>query len=189
VGGHAVAERLARQEEIVAMARQEYEDRELTERAALHLLSEIKAAEAEATSNLGRTLAGPVTEMLKQLTGGRYGAIEFATDLTAGGISAAGASRGMESLSVGTREQIATLVRLAIAAQLQTALVLDDQLVHSDTERLQWFRDRLCASARERQHQIVVITCRPGDYLPPEGADIADPVHVVDLSTVVDASV
>lgn len=189
VGGHAVAERLARQEEIVAMARQEYEDRELTERAALHLLNEIKAAEAEATSNLGRTLAGPVTEMLKQLTGGRYGAIEFATDLTAGGISAAGATREMESLSVGTREQIATLVRLAIAAQLQTALVLDDQLVHSDTERLQWFRDRLCASARDRQHQIVVITCRPGDYLPPEGADIADPVHVVDLSTVVDASV
>ena len=189
VGGHAVAERLARQEEIVAFARQEYEDRELTERAALHLLSAIRAAEAEATSNLGRTLAGPVTEMLKQLTGGRYGAVEFATDLTAGGVAAAGASRELEYLSVGTREQIATLVRLAIAAQLQTALVLDDQLVHSDTERLQWFRDRLCASARERQHQIIVITCRPGDYLPPEGEDIADPVHVVDLSTVVDAPV
>ena len=188
VGGHAVAERLARQEEIVAFARQEYEEKELTERAALHLLNEVRAAEAEATSNLGRTLAGPVTEMLKQLTGGRYGAIDFATDLTAGGVSAAGASRELECLSVGTKEQIATLVRLAIAAQLQTALVLDDQLVHSDTERLRWFRDRLCASAHDRQHQIVVITCRPGDYLPPEGADATYPVNVVDLSTVVDVS-
>jgi hypothetical protein len=61
----------------------------------------------------------------------------------------------MECLSVGTREQFAPLVRLAIAAQLQTALVLDAQLVHSDTARLQWFRERLCTSARDRQHQIV----------------------------------
>lgn len=187
VGGHAVSHRLTRQEEVVALARQEYEDRELTERAALHLLNEIRNAEADATSNLGRSLAGPVAEMLKGLTGGRYGAVEFATDLMAGGVAAAGASRALDSVSVGTREQIATLVRLAIAAQLQTALVLDDQLVHSDTERLQWFRERLSASARDRQHQIVVITCRPGDYVSASGADGADPVHVVDLSAVVDA--
>jgi uncharacterized protein YhaN len=79
-------------------------------------------------------------------------------------------------------------VRLAIAAQLQTTLVLDDQLVHSDTERLKWFRDRLCASARERQHQIVVFTCRPGDYLSPDGAEGTHSVNVVDLSAVVCAS-
>ena len=126
--------------------------------------------------------------MLKQLTGGRYGGDRVRHGPDRRGVSAAGASRELECLSVGTKEQIATLVRLAIAAQLQTALVLDDQLVHSDTERLQWFRDRLCASARDRQHQIVVITCRPGDYLPPDGADTAYPVNVVDLSAVVDVS-
>ena len=123
--------------------------------------------------------------MLKQLTGGRYGAIEFATDLTAGGVSAAGARRELDCLSVGTKEQIATLVRVAIAAQLQTVVLLDDQLVHSDTERLQWFRDRLCASARDRQHQIIVFTCRPGDYAAPDAPDGSDSVNVVDLMAVV----
>lgn len=188
VGGHAVAERLARQEEVVALARQEYEEKELTGRAALHLLNEIKVVEAEATSSLGRTLAGPVTQMLQELTGGRYGMVEFATDLTAAGVSAAGAARDLDQLSVGTKEQLATLVRLAIAAQLQTALVLDDQLVHGDTERLQWFRDRLCKSAQERQHQMVVITCRLGDYLPRERSGDAYSVDIVDLLAVIDAS-
>ena len=107
VGGHAVAERLARQEEVVAFVRQEYEEKELTERAALRLLNEIRAAEAEATSNLGRTLAGPVTEMLKHLTGGRYGAVEFTTDLTAGGIQPPGrrVSWNTSPLAPGTSSQ------------------------------------------------------------------------------------
>ena len=91
------------------------------------------------------------------------------------------ASRGVDHLSVGTREQLATLLRLAIAGYLKTALVLDDQLVHSDPERLNWFRDRLRASAVERGHQVIVFTCRPSDYLSPDG-QVDDSVAVVDLT-------
>lgn len=66
---------------------------------------------------------------------------------------------------MGTQEQLATIVRLAIAAQLKTAVLLDDQLVHSDTQRIAWFRDQLRISAREHQHQIIIITCRLSDYV------------------------
>jgi hypothetical protein len=77
---------------------------------------------------------------------------------------------------------VATLIPLAIAAHLQTAVVLDDQLVHSDGQRLKWFRQRLGSSVREHCHQVIVFTCRPDDYLPTgEAAD--DSVEVVDLET------
>ena len=68
---------------------------------------------------------------------------------------------------------MATIVRLAIAAQLKTAVLLDDQLVHSDSERLHWFRQQLLQSVRTHDHQIIVMTCRLADYLVQEetGAD------------------
>ena len=64
--------------------------------------------------------------------------------------------------------------------RLQTALVLDDQLVHSDGARLNWFRERLRSSVREHCHQVIVFTCRPGDDLSADAAD-DDSVAVVDL--------
>ena len=47
---------------------------------------------------------------------------------------------------------------------MRTTLVLDDQLVQSDDNRMDWFRALLTEKARS--FQIVVFTCRPGDYLP-----------------------
>ena len=181
VAGHVGAERLAQQEEAVKYAHDEVVDRERTEMAALRLLKEIRSVEAARTSHLGRTLAGPITDTFRTLTGGRYGQLGLDPDLKTQDITALGAARDVSDLSVGTREQLATLIRLAIAAHLQTALVLDDQLVHSDPERLGWFRQRLRASAREHGHQIIVFTCRPGDYLS-EGTHVSeDSVSVVDL--------
>ncbi len=43
--------------------------------------------------------------------------------------------------------------------------MLDDQLVQSDGTRMDWFRALLAEKARS--FQIVVFTCRPGDYLAP----------------------
>ena len=58
---------------------------------------------------------------------------------------------------------MSTLYRLSLAEYLQTTLVLDDQLVQSDDSRMDWFR----ALLNEKAHifQIIVFTCRPGDYL------------------------
>ena len=79
------------------------------------------------------------------------------------GVVVAGAVRPTERISVGTREQLSTLYRLALAEYLSTTVVLDDQLVQSDGTRMDWFRALLAEKARS--FQIVVFTCRPGDYL------------------------
>jgi uncharacterized protein YhaN len=182
IAGHVGTERLAQQQEAVDLAHEEVQEFERTERAARRLLLEIEAVEAERSTHLGKTLAGPIAQAFRDLTAGRYDSISLTPDLKTEGVEATGAARNLNALSVGTREQLATLLRLVIAGHLKTALVLDDQLVHSDSERLAWFRERLCASASEHDHQVIVFTCRPGDYLP-SGADGA--VTVVDLATVV----
>jgi hypothetical protein len=58
---------------------------------------------------------------------------------------------------------LSTLYRLSLAEYLQTTLVLDHQLVQSDDSRMDWFRVLL----NEKAHifQIIVFTCRSGDYL------------------------
>jgi hypothetical protein len=181
IAGHVGSERLAQQEEVVKLTRAELLERELTEHAARRLLIEIEKVEAERATHLGHALAGPITEQFRALTGGRYGPISLDPDLKTTHIEVQGAAQQLDHLSVGTREQLATLLRLAIAGYLKTALVLDDQLVHSDPERLNWFRDRLRASAVECGHQVIVFTCRPSDYLSPDG-QVDDSVAVVDLT-------
>ncbi len=181
IAGHVGSERLAQQQEAVNLAHAEVLECERTERAALRLLREIEDVEAERATHLGRALAGPITETFGALTGGRYGPISLTSDLRTECIEAHGEARRLEHLSVGTREQLATLLRLAIAGYLETALILDDQLVHSDPERLTWFRERLRASAGERGHQVIVFTCRPSDYLPTDW-QLDRSVAVIDLT-------
>jgi hypothetical protein len=188
VAGHVGAEQLAQQEEAVKYASDEVLEREQNEKAALYLLKAIQEAEAARTSHLGRTLAGPVTETFRALTDGRYGQLGLDPNLKTDGIAAVGASRDVSDLSVGTREQLATLIRLAVAGHLKTALILDDQLVHSDEERLRWFREKMRASVVDYGHQVIVFTCRPGDYLP-DGAVAGEgsSVSVVNLQAAISA--
>src|SRR5438445_6765368 len=97
------------------------------------------------------------------LTQQRYENIRLTAQLGTEGIVVAGAVRSMERISVGTREQLSTLYRLSLAEYLCTTVVLDDQLVQSDDTRMDWFRKLLAEKAHS--FQIVVFTCRPGDYL------------------------
>ena len=76
---------------------------------------------------------------------------------------ASGALRPAAQISLGTREQLSTLYRLSLAEFLRTVVVLDDQLVQSDENRMDWFRALLTEKARN--FQILVFTCRPDDYL------------------------
>lgn len=181
IAGHVGAERLAQQQEAVSLAHAETLERERTERAARRLLCEIESVEGERATHLGRALAGPITEAFRALTGGRYGPIALNPDLKTEHIEASGGQRALNHLSFGTREQLATLLRLVIAGHLRTAVVLDDQLVHSDSERLAWFSERLLESAHQHDHQVIIFTCRPGDYLPRE----AGGVTTVDLASLV----
>jgi uncharacterized protein YhaN len=85
--------------------------------------------------------------------------------LTTEDIACVGNGRSITSLSVGTRDQLATIFRLSLAEQLQSAVILDDQLTQSDTDRMSWLRDLI--SGLSSKIQIIVFTCRPSDYLLP----------------------
>ncbi|MBS2026227.1 MAG: hypothetical protein JST92_27815 [Deltaproteobacteria bacterium] len=58
---------------------------------------------------------------------------------------------------------------MTIAEQLKTAIILDDQLVHSDGKRVRWFVEAFLKTALESQ--VIVLTCLPEGYLEP--ADLA----------------
>ena len=55
------------------------------------------------------------------------------------------------------------MLRLCIAEQLHSAIVLDDHLSQSDPARVAWFNAILRSAAQ--QVQIVLITCRPAELL------------------------
>jgi hypothetical protein len=171
-GGQATRERLEAQRELVADRRAAFEELEREEKAAYRLFLALQEAEQARTADVGRALAKPVAARFADLTGGAYERVSLDANLTDTRVSFSGATREPGSLSVGAREQLATLVRLALAAQLRTTLLLDDQLVHSDAQRLATLRAQLLASSREYEHQIVVLTCRPADYLVPDEPDV-----------------
>jgi uncharacterized protein YhaN len=127
------------------------------------LLETLQKAENDQASHLGKTLVEPVAARFLALTQARYEGVRLGTDLDTQGVTAAGAARDPKALSVGTREQLATIFRLSLAERLQCSLLLDDQLVQSDSTRMAWFSQLLRSAATSIQ--MIVLTCRPRDYL------------------------
>jgi hypothetical protein len=130
----------------------------------------VRDVENEEGAHLGRALAGPVSKKFEELTAGRYKDLRLdatlRTEAMGLGQSPGTGSEVLSALSVGTRNQLATLIRLTIAAQLKSAIVLDDHLVHTDPVRLAWFQEMLTTTALNTQ--VIVLTCRPEDYLKSE---------------------
>jgi len=88
-------------------------------------------------------------------------------DLILTGIERGGATEVFEDLSIGTREQLAVLIRLAYADLLSeagepVALILDDALVNSDDERRERMKAILCQAAQ--RYQILLLTCHGREY-------------------------
>ena len=167
------------QEAAQALARREQE-LELDYQAWQLLQETLREAEQAGSAHLGSALVQPVSERIAGLTAGRYGELALGPQLDATGIELGGSEREFAALSVGTREQIALVLRLAIAEALGTFVVLDDQLTQTDETRMQWMR-RLLAQAAEGS-QVIVLTCHPLDY------EAESPDHVVDLSALLTRS-
>jgi energy-coupling factor transporter ATP-binding protein EcfA2 len=167
VGGPHFREQVKNLDEALAAARTYEAEVELDADSWRLLQETLREAENDETGHLGRTLSGPIAEQFQELTRGRYGAVELGPGLTTASITAVGASIDgatvLDALSVGTRDQLASLVRVAIARQLKSALVLDDHLVHTDPSRMSWFVDVLRRTALDAQ--VLVFTCRPFDYV------------------------
>lgn len=144
---------------------------ELGRRAAAldHLLTLLR----EKRSALARRMRAPLQRHLDHYLGILFpGAhIEVADDLSPGAITRIG-PRGPESgdfeeLSVGTREQMGIVARLAYADLLQeagrpTLLILDDALVNTDEDRLGQMK-RVLYDAAQR-HQVLIFTCHPAAW-------------------------
>ncbi|SFM18969.1 AAA family ATPase [Nitrosomonas communis] len=78
-------------------------------------------------------------------------------------------SLSFDSLSGGTREQVAAAVRLAMAEFLaanhdgKLPIVFDDAFAYSDPERVKTLQ-RMLDLAAERGLQVIILSCNPADY-------------------------
>ncbi len=140
-----------------------------TEAEAWRLLHDtLDAVDRARQDALVEPLERRIAPYLRQLMG------EAALGLTANGLELDvlrrdGRAEPFKSLSVGTREQLAVLVRLAIGDLLAETtgesppLILDDALVYADAVRLARMKAILEAAAGRQQ--IIILTCRKEDYL------------------------
>jgi DNA repair exonuclease SbcCD ATPase subunit len=165
VGGAVARDRLRGVIEAYELAERQEKETEADCEAWKLLLEQMKEADAAQASNLGQVLAPAIASRFEMLTAKRYENVRLTAQLGTEGVLVGGAIRPTARISVGTREQLSTLYRLSLAEYLGTTVVLDDQLVQSDDTRMDWFRALLVEKART--FQIVVFTCRPGDYLLP----------------------
>jgi wobble nucleotide-excising tRNase len=124
---------------------------------------------------------------------GEKSGLDLGPDLETNTISVAGEGRAVSALSVGTRDQLSIIFRLTLAEQLQSVVVLDDQLTQCDGERMVWIRSFIREMVKNIQ--IIVFTCRPGDYLVPSELKTAKraerlsaSVLSVDLAQVIERS-
>ncbi len=173
VGGQSIEEQAtAAKEALAAIDRREHELE--VDYGAWKLLRETLAdAEKEDAAHLGDALVKPVSERMNKLTNGRYEAVGIGPQLDATGVRLDGDERDFGDVSVGTREQIALLLRLSIAEALESFLILDDHLTQSDPKRMAWVRNLLGEAAKNIQ--VVVMTCHPNAY-------ITGDEHAVDLT-------
>ncbi|SFI69629.1 AAA family ATPase [Nitrosomonas sp. Nm34] len=78
-------------------------------------------------------------------------------------------SLSFDSLSGGTREQVAAAMRLAMAELLaadhdgKLPIVFDDAFAYSDPERVRRLQ-RMLDLAAERGLQVIILSCNPADY-------------------------
>jgi uncharacterized protein YhaN len=163
VGGAVARERLRDATEAFELAERQERETEAEYEAWRLLLDQMKEADAAQASNLGQALVPAIAGRFQELTQRRYQSVQLSAQLGTEGVMAAGALRPTSLISVGTREQLSTLYRLSLAEYLSTTIVLDDQLVQSDGNRMDWFRALLREKADS--FQIVIFTCRPSDYL------------------------
>jgi DNA repair exonuclease SbcCD ATPase subunit len=193
VGGQVAKDRTESAREALALLREQEHNLEIDYDAWAMLRDTLLEAEQQEGVHLGRVLGRPIVQRFSDLTGGRYGKLTLGPDLETDTISVAGEGRSVGALSVGTRDQLSLIFRLTLAEQLQSVVVLDDQLTQCDGERMVWIRSFIREMVKNIQ--IIVFTCRPTDYLVPSELKTAKraerlsaSVLSVDLAQVIEKS-
>ncbi len=164
-GGLGLGER--RDELQARMAAAEAEARRIERQAkALDLLLRVLLdAESAAKEQFLRPVTDRVQAYLKILLPGTE--LAFDEDINIVGLRRGATVEPFQSLSVGTREQLAVLTRLSFAELLQehghpAAVLLDDAIVFADDERFERMLRILDKAAQKLQ--VIVFSCRERDY-------------------------
>ena len=165
LGQQGLAEQLADLETEYAQVQRQLEQ-ETRQARALDLLATTLAASLQrARQAVARPIVERLVDYLRQLIPGAEPLVDDTLGLA--GLRRNGVEESFETLSIGTREQLAVLVRLAYAdllaeAGVPVSVVLDDALVNSDDDR----RDRMKAILYQaaRRYQILVLTCHGREY-------------------------
>lgn len=167
LGAKGAGDRKAALEGRLELARRLHARRRAEADAWRLLHDTLEAVEREREEALAEPLRARLEPYLRMLMGDAAAFLE-PRDLGLNRLARGGLVENFASLSVGTREQLAILVRLAIGDLLaETAagsppLVLDDALAYADAVRLARMRTILQRAARHQQ--IIILTCRAEDY-------------------------
>ena len=166
LGQRGLAEELGQKRGELDIARGELARVEADAKAWKLLLETLREAEREAKE----TFLGPVRERLQPYLRMLFPETELRLsedDLEIVSLRRDGVEEPFATLSIGAREQVAVLTRLALADLLRekgrpVALILDDPLVNSDDERFR--RMELALRKAAASLQIVVLTCHEARY-------------------------
>lgn len=160
-GEEGVGAEIAGLEQELASAEERVADLELEVRA----LELLRARMAKLGAIHREQVLRPISERLEPLLDALLPGARLSLDgpLLVTRLERGGRVDTMARLSGGTREQVATLVRIAYAGMMaergqELPLVLDDALAFSDDERLARMMRVLADSAR--RHQVILLSCR-----------------------------
>ena len=165
LGQRGLAEELAQVESEHAAVERELKHTEAQALAVDLLYRTLDAALKRAKDAIAQPVIARLLPYLRQLLPGAEPSIS--EDMVLTGIRRESTTEPFQDLSIGTREQLAVLVRLAYADLLSeqgmpVTVILDDALVNSDDER----RDRLKAILYQaaKRYQVLVLTCHEREY-------------------------
>ena len=165
LGQRGLSEELADAEDKLAIEQLKFDVMNKQARA----LDLLKRTLDESLSSAKELAAKPITEKLvpylKQLIPDATPVVD--ENMVLVGIERNGTHEPFPDLSIGTREQLAVLIRLAYADLLVEAgqpvsVILDDALVNSDDERRDRMKSILFNAAQ--RYQIIVLTCHGREY-------------------------
>ncbi len=165
LGQRGLAEELAQVESDHAAVQRELNHTEAQALAVDLLYRTLDEALKRAKEAIARPVIARVLPYLRQLIPGAEPSIS--EDMVLTGIRRENTTESFTDLSIGTREQLAVLVRLAYADLLSeqgtpVTVILDDALVNSDDERRERMKAILYQAAQ--RYQVLVLTCHEREY-------------------------
>lgn len=165
LGQKGLSEEVAEAEGALALAQLEFDMADKQAKALDLLKRTLDASLKSAKEAAARPITARLIPYLRQLIPDANPLVN--ENMVLAGIERAGTQEPFEELSMGTREQLAVLIRLAYADLLSEAgqpvtVILDDALVNSDDQRREQMKAILYQASK--RYQIIILTCHGREY-------------------------